>query len=233
MRGNLTYCWILDSGGAGRGAWQGGIIHEFLRWSRDHGCYPTISMGASAGGYAAADVATGSETTVMKGWTHWGLEAVHPLDPVPLELRSSWGLGKFRLHLIESIRYVMGEPELAGVFDAHHERKLLVFATRTRRRDQRHFQTSDAMKYFWKSITRKLPRPFKYLSESYVEEPVVFATNLPQELCSEHVRPLTRRNYHAVIEACCLVPLAMGSPLESPRLLGNYEPNAEPVYAGD
>jgi hypothetical protein len=29
-------------------------------------------MGASAGGYAAADVATGTEKTVMKGWTYWG-----------------------------------------------------------------------------------------------------------------------------------------------------------------
>ena len=69
MRDNLRHCWILDSGGAGRGAWQGGVIYEFMRWTRKNGCYPTISMGASAGGYAAADVATNTEATVMKGWT--------------------------------------------------------------------------------------------------------------------------------------------------------------------
>ena len=57
------YSWILDSGGAGRGAWQGGMIYECMRGCREHGCFP-ITMGASAGGYAAAAVATGSEQTV-------------------------------------------------------------------------------------------------------------------------------------------------------------------------
>ncbi len=233
MRNSLRHCWILDSGGAGRGAWQGGIIHEFMRWTRDHGCYPTISMGASAGGYAAADVATGTEATVLKGWTHWGLEEIHPPGLVPLELRSFWGLGKFRLHLIESIRYVMAETELAGVFDPHQDKKLLVFTTRVRRVDHQPFRASDAMRYFWKSVTRKMPRSFKYLPENYVEDPVVFATNLPHELCSENVRPLTRQNYHAVIEASCLVPLAMGSPMEPCRLLGSSEPAVTPGWRGD
>ena len=190
-------------------------------------------MGASAGGYAAADVATGTEATVLKGWTHWGLEKIKSSGSVPLELRSFWGLGKFRLHLIESIRYVMEDAELAGVFESHYDKKLLVFTTRVRRVDHQPFWASDAMRYFWKSVTRKLPRGFKYLPERYIEEPVVFATNLPPELCSEYVRPLTRTNYHAVIEASCLVPLAMGSPLEPSRLLGSKELAAQPVYRGD
>ena len=50
--------WILDSGGAGRGAWQGGVLYELMAWARQHGGYPSVMMGASAGGYAAADVAT-------------------------------------------------------------------------------------------------------------------------------------------------------------------------------
>ena len=45
----MTPCaWILDSGGAGRGAWQGGVLYEMMRWARQHGVYPTITMGASS-----------------------------------------------------------------------------------------------------------------------------------------------------------------------------------------
>ena len=50
----MTFSWVLDSGGAGRGAWQGGVIHQFMLWTREHGCYPSVTMGASAGGCAAS-----------------------------------------------------------------------------------------------------------------------------------------------------------------------------------
>jgi hypothetical protein len=42
---------------------------------------------------------------------------------------------------------------------------------------------------------------------------VLFATHLPAHLRSDHVRPLTRANVRAVVEASCLVPIAMGPPL--------------------
>jgi predicted acylesterase/phospholipase RssA len=213
MKQRTTYSWILDSGGAGRGAWQGGVIHQFMKWTRENGCYPQVSMGASAGGYAAADIATGTEATVMKGWTQWGQTETLPEEQVPAELRSFWGLGQFRLHLTRSIRYVMGEREMAAVFDSRSDRKLLVFTTRVRRRDGERMQSSDNLRFFLKSLARKLPRPLKYLPSGYRAEPVVFATNLPRELLSEYVRPITRNNYHQVIEASCLIPLAMGSPL--------------------
>jgi hypothetical protein len=214
MARQTIFCWILDSGGAGRGAWQGGVIYEFMRWTRQRGCYPLISMGASAGGYAAADVATGTEATVMKGWTQWGLETLPSQHQVPRELKSFWGMGKFRLHLIYSIRYVMGESELDGIFASQEEKRLLVFTTRVRRRDQQPFRHADAVKYFLKSLTRKLPMALKYLPRDYVEDPVIFATNLPENLQSEYLRPLRRENFHSVVEASCLVPLAMGSPLQ-------------------
>jgi hypothetical protein len=67
MKGRTTYSWILDSGGAGRGAWQSGVIHQFMRWTREDGCYTQVSMGASAGGYAAPDVDMGTGATVMRG----------------------------------------------------------------------------------------------------------------------------------------------------------------------
>jgi predicted acylesterase/phospholipase RssA len=200
-----TYSWILDSGGAGRGAWQGGVIHEFMRWCRESGSFPSITMGASAGGYAAADVATGTEQTVMKGWTHWGKG-----NP---RVRTYRGRSRFRAHLRDSIHYVMEEKELSGVFQENASKKLLVFTTRVRRSDGQSFCAADRMRYFFKSATRKLPRPLKYLPERYIEDPVIFALNLPSALWSGYVRPLTRRNYHAVIEASCLVPLAMGPPL--------------------
>jgi hypothetical protein len=215
---NASYSWILDSGGAGRGAWQGGVIYEFMRWCRENGCFPSITMGASAGGYAAADVATGTEQTVMKGWTHWGTRAA--LAPANAEKR------RFRVHLHNSIHYVMEEKELTAVFQENPAKKLLVFTTRGRRLDAKPFRSIDSLRYFLKSATRKLPKALKYLPTMYCEDPVVFALNLPPELYSEYIRPLTRSNYHAVIEASCLVPMAMGSPL-SPHQVDT------PLHAGD
>ncbi|MDR1727132.1 MAG: patatin-like phospholipase family protein [Acidobacteriota bacterium] len=200
----MNYSWVLDSGGAGRGAWQGGVLYEFMRWSREHGVFPSVSMGASAGGYAAADVATGTAATVMKGWLRWGLLS-SPVD-------SSAVKNRFRRQLLDSLHYVMGAEELAGVFSDPGKR-LLVFTTRIRRRDGKAIAPSDMRRFFLKSATRKLPGFLKYLPRGYVEEPVVFALNLPENLRSEHVRPLTRANYHRVIEASCLVPVAMGAPL--------------------
>jgi hypothetical protein len=195
-----SYSWILDSGGAGRGAWQGGVIYEFMQWCRKNGSFPSITMGASAGGYAAADVATGTEETVMKGWTYWGTSAGRTKN-------------RFRAHLHNSIFYVMEERELSGVFQENSAKKLLVFTTRVRRCDLKQFGFSDRLRFFIKSATRKLPRGIKYIPGEYIEDPVIFALNLLPELCSEYVRPLTRGNYHAVIESSCLVPLAMGSPM--------------------
>lgn len=225
---NMTTAWVLDSGGAGRGAWQGGVIYEFLQWSRASGRYPQISMGASAGGYAAADVATGTEATVMKGWTAWGkgeLLVRHP-PPEALRLRTH---SRFRLHLHASLDYVMAPAEVAAVFDADAPRKLAIFVTRIRRRDGRALGRNDLVRLFLKSATRKLPRSLKYLPAAYVEDPIVFATSLPPELCSEYVRPLTRANYHRVIEASCLVPLAMGPPI-APHELRDGSPSD---YPGD
>ena len=218
MSNSATFSWILDSGGAGRGAWQGGVIHQFMRSARVNGYYPSVSMGASAGGYAAADVATGTEATVMKGWTRWGDEEIpHPRN-VPAADRSFWGLGRFRLHLIASIRYVMAEGETSAVFDPGRSRKLLVFTSRIRRRDGQEIRASDIDRLFLRAATRKLPAPLKYLPRIYTEEPVVFATPLPADLSSEYVRPLTRQNYHRVLLASCLVPLAMGAPLRHEEL---------------
>ena len=202
---NTKYSWILDSGGAGRGAWQGGVIYEFMRWCRHNGSFPSITIGASAGGYAAADVATGTEKTVMKGWSYWGTRAAR--GPVGGRTR------RFRAHLHNSIHYVMEEKELAGVFDENPAKRLLVFTTRVRRRDLKLLTAADGLRLFVKSATRKLPRPFKYLPGRYIEDPVIFALNLPPGLASEYIRPLTRNNFYAAIEASCLVPLAMGSPL--------------------
>lgn len=226
---STTHCWILDSGGAGRGAWQGGVIYELMRWCRQQGCYPQISMGASAGGYAAADVATETESTVLKGWTRWGCDKFSKDEAVPREQQSFWGLGKFRLHLRSSIQYVMGESEVAAVFNGNPEKKLLIFTTRLRRQDGGPIHSRDLKRYFLKSLTRKLPRALKYAPRIYREDPVVFATPLPSPMGTEFVRPLTRWNYHSAIEASCLVPLAMGWPLR-PEQLNDGDPGR---FGGD
>lgn len=170
-------------------------------------------MGASAGGYAAADVATGTENTVMKGWTAWGTTPTVQRHPLPAFIADDWPRSRFRWHLHASIRYVMGDQEVDGVFDPAVNRTLLVFTSRVRRRDGLPIGRDDLVRLFAKAATRKLPRPFKYLPRRYQIDPVVFATHLPDAMYSEFVRPLTRENYHCVIEASCLVPLAMGPPL--------------------
>ncbi len=83
---------------------------------------------------------------------------------VPREQQSFWGLGKFRLHLRSSIRYVMGESEVAAVFNGKPEKKLLIFTTRLRRRDGRPIQSGDLNRYFLKSLTRKLPQGIEVLA---------------------------------------------------------------------
>ena len=155
--------WILDSGGAGRGAWQGGVLYEMMRWASEHGAYPTIAMGASAGGYAAADVATGTEETVLKGWTAWGSPQIPERYPLSASVANDWPRSRFRRHLHASIRYVMGESELEGVFDASAERTLLIFTSRIRRRDGRITGRADLAKLFAMAATRKLPRLLKYI----------------------------------------------------------------------
>ena len=148
---------------------------------------------------------------------------------MPREQKSFWGLGKFRLHLRSSIRYVMGDSEVAAVFNGKPDKRLLIFTTRLRRRDRKPMQSGDLNRYFLKSLTRKLPRAMKYSPRIYQEDPVVFATPLPPALQTEFVRPLTPWNYHSVIEASCLVPLAMGSPLR-PEEVNDGDPER---FGGD
>jgi hypothetical protein len=116
----------------------------------------------------------------------------------------------------------MADVEVAAIFDAIHPRKLLLFTTRVRRRDGRPFSTVDMGRYFLKSATRKLPPALKYLPGRYLEDLVIFATNLPGALASEWVRPLTRDNFHRVLEASCLVPVAMGEPIPIAAAGGNW-----------
>jgi hypothetical protein len=226
------YSWILDSGGAGRGAWQGGVIYELMRWTRQNGCYPLISMGASAGGYAAADVATETEKTVIKGWTKWGKEALPPLRQVPKEFKSFWGFGQFRIRLTRSIEYVMGPQEVSAVFNNRPDKKLLIFTTRVRRKDGGPITWQDNLRFFIQSVCRKIPKPLKYLPSLYHQDPVVFAYPLPDPLHSECVRPLTPFNYHRVIEASCLVPFAMGHPLPPRHIIADRN-HDHPAFADD
>jgi hypothetical protein len=118
----------------------------------------------------------------------------------------------------------MEEKELSGVFRENPGKKLLIFTTRLRRRDGKPFQSADRFRCFLKSATRKLPKTLKYLPGMYWEDPVIFALNLAPELQSENIRPLTLSKYHAVIEASCLVPLAMGSPLLPEQIDGESYP---------
>jgi hypothetical protein len=118
----------------------------------------------------------------------------------------------------------MAETELAALFDPEIPKKLLIFTTRVRRRDGRAFATADMARLFLRSATRKLPPALKYLPARYVEDLVVFATPLPPSLCSEWVRPLESENFHRVLEASCLVPLAMGAPIPAAALTASGAP---------
>ena len=94
-------------------------------------------MGASAGGDAAADVATGTEETVFKGWSVWGDEAIPARFPLSAPIAQGWPRSRYRRHLHASIRCVMDAAEMAGGFDTAEARRLLVFTTKVRRRDGR------------------------------------------------------------------------------------------------
>lgn len=231
----MTTAWVLDSGGAGRGAWQGGVLHEFMAWARANGAWPQVSMGASAGGYAAADVATGTERTVMKGWTKWGHPDVVERYPLAAGVAREWPSSRFRQHLHASVRYVMGPDEVEAAFDPVASRRLLVFTARVRRRDRRPVGRADLARLLAMAMTRKLPRALKYLPGRFEIDPVVFASHLPADVRSEFVRPLTRANYHTAIEASCTVPIAMGPPL-TPAMLapgdgGQYPEDRHAVFA--
>jgi hypothetical protein len=115
------------------------------------------------------------------------------------------------------------------VFDPSTTRRLLIFTARIRRRDGRPMSRADLVRLLVKAATRKLPPALKYLPAIYDVEPVVFATRLPAELQSDVVRPLTRANYHSVIEASCTVPIAMG-PALPPALLASGDGTG---YPGD
>ena len=232
MHSSTPCAWILDSGGAGRGAWQGGVLYELMRWTRQYGGYPAVTMGSSAGGYAAADIATGTEATVMKGWTAWGTGSVPERYPLATFIAEQWPRSRFRRHLHASIRYVMGDAELDGVFDESGQRTLLLFTSRVRRRDGRSLGRADLARLFTMAATRKLPRLLKYVPRYCHVDPVVFATNLPGTLHSEFVRPLTRQNYHCAIEASCLVPLAMGPPVSPGQISpsGAYPDDIRAVF---
>jgi predicted acylesterase/phospholipase RssA len=230
----MTAAWVLDSGGAGRGAWQGGVLHELMQWAREQGVYPAVSMGASAGGYAAADVATGTERTVMRGWTAWGDAEMLLRYPLAEGIAREWPRSRFRQHLHASVRYVMGDSEVAAVFDSAAAPKLLIFTARVRRRDGRPVSRGDLLRLLVKAATRKLPRALKYLPPIYGIDPVVFATRLPADLQSDVVRPLTPANYHSVIEASCTVPIAMGPALPPALLAGSdgseYPGDSEAIF---
>jgi hypothetical protein len=144
--------WILDSGGAGRGAWQGGVLYEFMSWARANGRYPDVSMGASAGGYAAGDVATGTEQTVMKGWTAWGKEDLAARYSSAAGSDRKRPRSRFRRHLRASLGYVMAESEVHGVFDSSPAVKLLIFTTRVRRRDGESMRGPDLGRLFLQPI---------------------------------------------------------------------------------
>ncbi len=197
------------------------MLYEFLQWARAHGAYPKVAMGASAGGYAAADVATGTHETVLKGWTKWGFEEVPPRHQELPEYRSLGGLSRFRSHLHHSIRYVMSARELAGIFDTPPESRtrLMLFTSRVRRIDGKTFRRRDSRRFFFKMATRKLPSALKYTPEGYAKDAVIFVSHLSSELSDEFVRPLTRVNFHNAVEASCLVPYAMGDPLAADELL--------------
>jgi hypothetical protein len=189
------------------------MLYEFLQWAKANGRVPDVAMGASVGGYAAADLATKTAETIYKGWAQWGTADPATLAAKCGHARNHAGFGSFRLHLVESIRHVMGDGEAEAIFSEHESVRLLVFTTRLTRADGRPLRRRDLYRCFLQSMTRKFPRFLKLTPTGYLQDPVVFASGLPDALGSECVRPLTRENLRSVIQASCLVPIAMGGPL--------------------
>ena len=98
-----------------------------------------------------------------EGLDRLGTGGVPERDPLATFIAERWPRSRFRRHLHASIRYVMGDAELDGVFDESGQRTLLLFTSRVRRRDGRSLGRADLARLFTMAATRKLPRLLKYV----------------------------------------------------------------------
>lgn len=200
--------WVFDTGGAGRGAWLGGVGYVLTKMARALGRFPDAVVGSSVGAYMAADAATGNPEVFLKGWTDWGAERVPP-PVVPSSEQGFLHVRHFRAHLKHSIQYVLDDSAIASILSEQNPTRLVICTTQITRRDGRPITRRDMRRLFWQSLTRKLP--IKYLADGYMYRAVLFDSRAAG--ATPVIRRLTRDNLRQAIMASCLIPLAMGLPL--------------------
>ncbi|RMG51516.1 MAG: patatin-like phospholipase family protein [Acidobacteria bacterium] len=200
--------WVFDTGGAGPGAWEGGVGYALTKAALATGAVPDMVIGSSVGAYMAANAASGDPETFLKGWSNWGAEGISPPAVRPEE-RGFFGARFFRAYLKHSIAYVLEDRIVERILDPRNPTRLVIVTTQLRRRNGQPIGRRDMRRLFLQSLTRKWP--VKYICSDYDYRAILFDSQ-PRTVTAA-VRKLTPENIRSVIMASCLIPWAMGMPL--------------------
>ncbi len=204
----IRYKWVFDTGGAGPGAWEGGVGYALTKAALTTGAVPDIVIGSSVGAYMAANAASRDPETFVKGWSDWGAEGISPPMVRPEE-RGFLGARFFRAYLKHSISYVLDDRIVERILDPQNPIRLIIVATQLRKRNGRSVDRRDMRRLFFQSLTRKWP--VKYICSDYDYRTILFDSQA--RAVTAAVRKLTPANIRQAIMASCLIPWAMGMPL--------------------
>ncbi|MBI3948898.1 MAG: patatin-like phospholipase family protein [Acidobacteria bacterium] len=204
----VRYKWVFDTGGAGRGAWIGGIGHALTKAAQAAGIYPDVVIGSSVGAYMAADAASGDPQVFIKGWSDWGAESVPPPAVSPIE-QGFWKARHFRAHLKHSIEYVLDDVMIQRILSEDNPTRLIVCTTQISKRNGEPINRRDMRRLFLQSLMRKWP--VKCIFAEYMYRAVLFDSRA--KTSTPVIKKLTPENLREAIMASCLIPLAMGTPL--------------------
>lgn len=204
----IRYKWVFDTGGAGPGAWEGGVGYALTKAALAAGTLPDVVMGSSVGAYMAADVVSGDPQIFIKGWSDWGAETVPPPHVSPQE-QGFLSVRSFRAYLKHSLEYVLDDAVIQRILSPDNPMRLIVCTTQLGKRNGGPIARRDMRRLFLQSVTRRWP--IKYICPDFVYRAVLFDSRAKTP--TSGVRKLTPENFRPAIMASCLIPLAMGMPL--------------------
>ncbi len=220
--GPLTYRWIFDTGGSGRGAWSGGFGYRLAVDLRNAGIHPSVLMGSSIGAFTSMDLATGDPEVLYRSWANWSKD-IPVRVPIGPDERGFFGLFSFRRSVKQSIAFTLDPPTEAALFDPRNPRRLFLVTSRVVPENAP--RRGDLVRMFLMVATREWRR--KYRPRGLRFEPVVYG-RWPDDPAlaaaaagCPRLRRLTPANVREALMASCLLPLVMGQPvsLDGDRLI--------------
>ncbi|HOB51250.1 MAG TPA: patatin-like phospholipase family protein [Acidobacteriota bacterium] len=220
--GALSYRWIFDTGGSGRGAWSGGFGYRLAKDLGAAGISPAVLTGSSIGAFTSMDLATGDPEVLYRSWSNWS--DTIPVDvPIGPDERGFFGLFSFRRSVKQSIAFTLDPPTEAALFDPRNSRRLFIVTSRVV--PETAPRRGDLMRMFLMVATREWRH--KYRPRGLRFEPVVYGRwpEDPEPAAAAAgcpwLRRLTPANVREALMAACLLPLVMGQPvsLDGDRLI--------------